>query len=86
MYSRPVDQWANRRSRLGPVTNHQNGHPLGKFRDKGIMHIVLHQYPIGTDASLSGIAELGGHQSVDRRIKIGIFKHDEGSVATKFKA
>lgn len=50
------------------------------------MHIVLHQYPIGTDASLSGIAELGGHQSVDRRIKIGIFKHDEGSVATKFKA
>ena len=41
---------------------------------------------VGADAGLAGVAVLGGHRAVDRRIQIGVVEDDERSIAAQFQA
>ena len=42
--------------------------------------------PVGRSASLSGVAELGGHCAGHRCVEVSVCGHDEGRIATKLHA
>src|SRR6185437_10123123 len=57
----------------------------GKLFGKYIVNGVLYQKAVGADASLSGVAILGGDRAFDSGIQIRIFENDGRRVTSKLK-
>ena len=53
--------------------------------DEAVVNARLHEDPVRADAGLAAVAELGGHQPVDRGVEVGIVEDDEGRVAAEFE-
>ena len=45
----------------------------------------LDEDPVGADAGLSGVAELGGHAAGDGLVHVGRVEDDEGGVAAQLQ-
>jgi len=80
-----LDQRALRDAGLEAVADFQLRDPGGKFLDEGVVHAVLHIQPVGTHAGLPGVAVFAGDGAFDRRIDVGIVKHDERRVAAQLQ-
>lgn len=81
-----VDQWANFGVCLQTVADFQICHGLCQFFDECVVDTVIGIDAVGTDAGLTGIAELRKNCAFDWRIDICVFKDDEWCIATKFES
>ena len=63
----------------------QRADARGQLLDEAVVHARLHEHAVRADAGLAAVAELGGHQAVDRRVEVGVVEHDERRVAAEFE-
>ncbi len=84
-HCRGVDQRTGGHALLRTVADLQPRHRSGKLVDEGVVDAVLYVDAVGTDAGLPGVAVLGDHRALDRRIQIGVVEDDEGCVAAQLQ-
>ena len=76
-----VDQRPERYPLLKTVTHRKCFYGGLKLVGKRIVDTVLHQYSVGANARLAGIAEFGCHDTVYCRVQIGVVKDNEGRIS-----
>ena len=80
-----VDERTLRDPVLRTASELQAAHLGDQLVGERVGDTVLHIDAIGTDAGLTGIAELGDHCAFDGGIEIRVVEDDEGGVATEFQ-
>lgn len=81
-----VDQGTDRHAFLGSRSDPKSGDRPHQPINEILIDAVLHIDAVGADACLPRIAEFGEDGPRDRRIDIGIVKHDEGRITAQFQA
>lgn len=80
-----IDERTQNASLFQPVTDLQPRYRPREFFSKGIINTALHIKPVGADAGLAVVAELGNQRPFDSRVEISVIKYDEGRVAAEFQ-
>ena len=80
-----IDQRPHRDASLQTVTHFDRVDARDQLFRKRIRDALLHVNSIGTHTRLTGSAKFICHQLIDSMVDIGVFKHNEGCVATEFQ-
>ena len=68
------------------VTNLHLANGGRKFFGKSVINTILHVNPVGAHAGLTIVAELTDDRTLNRRIQIGVVKHDKRRITAQFHA
>ena len=60
-------------------------HGGGQLGDELVVNLGVDEDPVGADAGLAGVAELGGHESPDGEVHVRGVEHDERSVPSELQ-
>jgi hypothetical protein len=80
-----VDQRPLHHAGFDAIAHFHGGNLRAQLLRKLVVNAFLHEKPVGADAGLSGIAELGRHRALDRGIDIGIVEHDKRRIAAELE-
>ena len=78
-----IDERAHGHALVGSVSEFQLFDCRRQLLCEGIIDARLHQYTVGADTGLPGIAELRSHGSRHRPIEIGIIENDKRRIAAE---
>src|SRR2546422_9790740 len=80
-----VDHRANLRIGRTGRANLERAYARDQFVDESVMYALLDKYPVGANAGLAAVTELGHHQAIDGRIDVRIIEDDERRAAAQLQ-